>query len=216
MNQYHWVWMQHNFDPTFNSWLYWGIFEKNSLCQNNRHLFLGDRSFGITLHPNKIKSMQKIGQNPLTWSSRVAASATMSTMMFPNATVRSQPACSTAFMLLGAWGMHLIPLAFHTWKLSRYYQKRVKDRVQRDLPASRRTPDQWQRRPLLLPWGGNTEESARPCWMCWARCPVSSGHPHCTAKKQSTFNSCETIQTLSVEFSPTFTSKVKVGGISKV
>lgn len=41
--------------------------------------------------------------NPPTWSGSVAASATMSTMMFPTATVNSQPACSTDFMLLGAW-----------------------------------------------------------------------------------------------------------------
>lgn len=40
----------------------------------------------------------------LTWSSSVAASAIMSTMMLPTATVNSQPACSTDFILLGACG----------------------------------------------------------------------------------------------------------------
>lgn len=48
-------------------------------------------------------SKHSMHMHPLTWSFSVAASATISTMMLPTATVNSQPACSTDFMLLGAW-----------------------------------------------------------------------------------------------------------------
>lgn len=42
----------------------------------------------------------------LTFSGSFAISATISTMKLPTATVNSQPACSTAFMLLGALKTH--------------------------------------------------------------------------------------------------------------
>jgi len=40
-----------------------------------------------------------------TWLSKIFASAMMTTMRLPNAVVSNQPACTTDFMLTGAWIM---------------------------------------------------------------------------------------------------------------
>ena len=42
-------------------------------------------------------------KNSDAWSPKILASDTKMTMMFPNATVRSQNAWRTDFMLVGAW-----------------------------------------------------------------------------------------------------------------
>ena len=50
---------------------------------------------------NNIRAAKK--KNSDAWSPNILASDTKMTMMFPNATVRSQNAWRTDFMLVGAW-----------------------------------------------------------------------------------------------------------------